>query len=202
MSDALKAYRWINAWATLVYTGFSLVGGVMIFPPRKSGYTGIYHCGCGIDDLALDAFCYNLAMDDPKQCSHLSQLPPLPLEDELVKRRKTGWKKRRRAKHPPIRVTEGRHPRLGQFEFQSQDDSYLVKFRIGPKGKSRSATLCDICDREELADDRLRLGWLIADMYELDGLHLLDAIPGPNEAMREYTRLSNVASEWRRWAIG
>jgi ankyrin repeat protein len=143
-----------------------------------------------------------LAMDDPKQCRHLSQLPPLPLEDELVKRRKTGWKKRRRAKHPPIRVTEGRHPRLGQFEFQSQDDSYLVKFRIGPKGKSRSATLCDICDREELADDRLRLGWLIADMYELDGLHLLDAIPGPDIAMRESAPLFKAAWEWRRWAIG
>ena len=39
-------------------------------------------------------------MDDPKQCSHLSQLPRPPLEDELVKLRKTGWKKRRRAKHP------------------------------------------------------------------------------------------------------
>jgi hypothetical protein len=34
--------------------------------------------------------CREKAMDDPKQCSHLSQLPRLPLEDELVKLRKTG----------------------------------------------------------------------------------------------------------------
>jgi hypothetical protein len=62
--------------------------------------------------------------------------------------------------------------------------------------------LCDLCDRKELADDRLRFGWLIADMYQLDGLHLLDAIPGPNEAMRESAPLFKAASEWRRWAIG
>lgn len=135
-------------------------------------------------------------------CPHLAELPEIPSEEELQKLRRNGWKKRRKAKYPTIRITRGRHSKLGWFELKTRGKDYVVKFRFRPRGRTFSALLSDLCDREDLAGQRLRFGWLVADMHQLDGLHLYAAIPGPNEAMRESAPFFKAASEWRRWAIG
>jgi hypothetical protein len=135
-------------------------------------------------------------------CVHLEQLPELPSQAELVKRRRNGWRKRCKAKHPRIGATSGSHPELGWFEIKPHGDSYLVKFCFGAGGAEQSALLSDLCDREELAENRLRFGWLVANMCTLDGLHLRSAIPGPHEAMRESAPILKAADDWRRWAIG
>jgi len=132
----------------------------------------------------------------------LAQLPKLPSQAELAKLRRNGWRRRRKAKHPQIKLTEGSHPDLGRLEIEPHGDSPLVKFCFRSGGTERSALLSDLCDREELAEDRLRFGWLVADMYELERFHVREAIPGPKEAMRESSPLFNAAAVWRRWAIG
>lgn len=140
--------------------------------------------------------------EDDGTCGHLAQLPKLPEPTELEKRRRNGWKKRRKIKHPPIRILDGRHSLLGWFQFESRGEDYLARFCSGVDGKVVEALLSDLCDREELAEKRLHLGWLIADMYDLDGLHLMHSIPGPREAMSESAPFFKTAELWRRWGVG
>ncbi len=55
--------------------------------------------------------------------------------------------------------------------------------------------LCDLADAEQ---DRLAFGWLIADLYELDGLHCREDIPHPIVALRQSAPFLKAAGEWRR----
>ena len=40
----------------------------------------------------------------------------------------------------------------------------------------------------DLEKQRLEVGWLIANVWMVEGRRIRDAIPGPNEAMRESAR--------------
>lgn len=140
-------------------------------------------------------------MTETDHCTHIEQLPPIPSPDELTKLRRNGWKKRRKAKHPKIALDGGQHPQLGHIRLEKINDDYRVTF-AEPGGEDRTALLSELCDREDLADDRLHFGWLVANLYHLDGLHVRESIPGPNEAMSESAPFLNAADDWRRWAIG
>ena len=44
------------------------------------------------------------------------------------------------------------------------------------------------------------MGWVIANAFMVDGRRIRDAIPGPNEAMRESAYFFNAEARWRHWA--
>lgn len=141
-------------------------------------------------------------MENEKTCPHMQQLPEKPTADELVRLRRNGWKRRRKAKHPKIRTTGGRHASLGWFTLEAEKDDYSVTFAVNNDKTEGPMLLSALCDNDALADLRFRFGWLVADLCDLDGLHVMEAIPGPNEAMSESSPYFNAAYDWRRWAIG
>lgn len=105
-------------------------------------------------------------------------------------------------KHPPIRVFEGGHPLLGSFAITPVGDDYSIVFQLGPTADRATKLMSKLCDRGDAEGDRLAFGWLIANMYELDGLHCSEGIPHPVDAMRQSAPFFKAAGEWRRWAIG
>lgn len=141
-------------------------------------------------------------MNCTKRCSFLKNLPALPDAATREKLQRNGWKKRRKSKHPKIRFLCGNHATLGAFHIEQSDDGFVVKYRLGSKGDTITARLTDLCDSEEFAEQRLQFGWLLADLFEHYGNHMLHEIPGPNEAMRESSPFLGAASDWRKWAIG
>ena len=137
------------------------------------------------------------------RCTHIDQLPKPPSPEELPALRKKGWNSRKRKhKHPPIRVFEGGHPLLGSFTISPVATDYSISFQLGPTGPRVTRLMSELCDSAEAEGDRMAFGWLIADLYELDGLHCREDVPHPIEALRQTAPLFKAAGEWRRWAIG
>lgn len=136
-------------------------------------------------------------------CQHLAELPAMPSQDALTVMRK-GLRKQ---KVPDVsRMTEGGHPKIGQFGFEHLPDEIIATWNLvdGPGKRATFADLCFAADREL---DRLELGWMIANMAQLDMEHHLERardIPHPDYCMREMSRIAGhfgkIEKRWRHWA--
>lgn len=146
-------------------------------------------------------------------CQHLADLPAMPSQAALTVMRK-GLRKQ---KVPDLSImTEGKHPKIGRFAFEQNGnpprypfhlDEIIVRWNL-VDGPDKRATFADLCFAAERELDRLELGWMIANMAQLDMEHHLERardIPNPHYCMREMSRITGhyekIDKRWRHWAI-
>jgi hypothetical protein len=124
------------------------------------------------------------------------QLPPLLGEEALTVMRKNA----RKRKVPNIEVgSSGRLPGVGEFRIVENGGVVCLEWQMADGEPKRLAF--DALSRDpDLAEQRLEVGWLIANLWMVKGRRVRDAIPGPNEAMRESARYFDAEERWRYWA--
>jgi hypothetical protein len=95
------------------------------------------------------------------------------------------------------------NPEIGGFEVIPIADELEIRWNIRKNGERitggtyKFSQLCTVPEFEKL---RLDVGWLIADLLDLEASNMLQSIPGPNEAMKESEFYRKLASSWRHWA--
>jgi hypothetical protein len=95
------------------------------------------------------------------------------------------------------------NPEIGGFEVIPREDELEIRWNIHKNGKRISSGVykfSQLCKEPEFEKLRLDVGWLIADLLELEANNMLQSIPGPNEAMKESEFYRKLASSWRHWA--
>ena len=124
------------------------------------------------------------------------QLPSLPGEEAL----KVMRKKARKRKIPNIKVgSSGCLPGVGEFRIVENGGVVCLEWQMADGAPKRFAF--DALSRDpDLAEQRLEVGWLTANVWMVEGRRIRDAIPGPNEAMRESARYFDAEERWRYWA--
>jgi hypothetical protein len=66
--------------------------------------------------------------------------------------------------------------------------------------RDQAFTFDDLSLNPDLEAQRLEVGWLIANLWMIEGRKVRDAIPGPNEAMRESSWYFEAEDRWRHWS--
>lgn len=129
-------------------------------------------------------------------CQHIHLLTPLPTAGEASARAK-------RLKKVPVPWLPagffGDHPQLGKFVI-AEDDSDYVEWRLVGE-EAQVGSLHELSFNPSKAPLRLKLGWLISAIHELEGIHIADEIPDPAEALKERSRWDRKAATYRKWAI-
>ena len=109
-------------------------------------------------------------------------------------------KKLRKRKKPIAQAgMQGSLANGSQFEFLDVDGELMAKWQI-LKSEEKLVSFSDLSNLESLELDRLDLGWLIADVIENYAQQMLHSIPGPNEAMQEFSFYKKIADNWRHWS--
>ena len=135
-----------------------------------------------------------------KHASHQTAddiLLALPKADELITLRK----KVRRLKAP--RLDDGAHwgnSKVGTYTVTKEGNDLQVTWKV-VDGPERTASFESLGQDNEFEDQRLELGWMIANMLRIEAVRMLHAIPDPNEAMREADRYGREENRWRYWAL-
>jgi hypothetical protein len=126
----------------------------------------------------------------------MTELPPLPTAGALEAMRK----KARKQKIPKVVVgSHGCLPGVGEFRIVEDDSAACLEWQV--VGGNPNKFAFDALSRDsKLAEQRLEVDWLIANAFMVDGRRIRDAIPGPNEAMRESAYFFNAEARWRHWA--
>jgi hypothetical protein len=126
----------------------------------------------------------------------MAELPPLPTAGALEAMRK----KARKQKIPKVVVgSHGCLPGVGEFRIVEDDSAACLEWQV-VGGKPNKFAFDALSRDSKLAEQRLEVGWLIANTFMVDGRRIRDAIPGPNEAMRESARYFDAEARWRHWA--
>ena len=129
-------------------------------------------------------------------CQHIHLLTPMPTAEEAFARAK-------RLKSVPVPLLPagffGDHPRLGKFVI-AEDDSDYVEWRLVGE-EAEFGSLQELSLNPSKAHLRLKLGWLISAIHELEGIHISDEIPDPTEAIKERARWDRKAATYLKWAI-
>lgn len=136
------------------------------------------------------------APDEEAGCRHIHLLTPLPTAEEAFVRAK-------RLKSVPVPWLPagffGDHPRLGKFVIDENDCDYVEWYLIGEEAQFGS--LHELSFNPSKAPLRLKLGWLISAIHELEGIHIADRIPDPSEALKERARWGRKAATYLKWGI-
>lgn len=139
-------------------------------------------------------------------CPHIALLPCIPGKSELLALRK-GLRKQRIPKITP--GWHGEHEQLGSFRICSdlRRGGLLVDWSIVGR-PIKTCSLDALCNNPECEKDRLKFGWMVANMALLDMEHELERardIPHPVYCMREMSRIERcygkLEKRWRHWAI-
>jgi hypothetical protein len=124
------------------------------------------------------------------------KLPPVPDADAL-----DAWRQKARKRKAPT-LDLGAHgglPGLGEFKILEVDGAHHLEWRMA--GGPPKCFAFDLLGRDpSLSAERLEVGWLVANLWHVQGRRVRDAIPGPNEAMRESARFFDAEERWRHWA--
>ena len=124
------------------------------------------------------------------------ELPPPPGEEAL----KVMRKKARKRKIPNIEVgSSGCLPDVGKFRIAENGGVVYLEWQMAD-GEPERLAFGALSRDPDLAEQRLEVGWLIANCWMVEGRRIRDAIPGPNEAMRESARYFDAEERWRYWA--
>jgi hypothetical protein len=124
------------------------------------------------------------------------ELPPLPATEKLEVMRK----KARKRKIPSIEVgLHGALPGVGEFRIVENDGVASLEWQTAD-GEPKRSTFQALSRDPDLAEQRLEVGWLIANCWMVEGRRIRDYIPDPNAAMRETNRFFDAEKKWRHWA--
>jgi hypothetical protein len=141
----------------------------------------------------------SLVGDSPGEgggCQHIHLLTPLPSVEEAFVRAK-------RLQSVPVPWFPagffGEHSRLGKFVIDKDDGDHVEWRLVGEE--AQACSLQELSFNPSKAPMRLKLGWLISAIHELDGIHIADEIADPAEAMKERSRWDRKAKAYLKWAI-
>lgn len=134
--------------------------------------------------------------DTPETCSHISQLKPKPSAEDLARLRK-GLRKR---KVPTFELDRGEHSRVGRFVLTDRNGETSIEWSL-PGGDTRVVSLSNLNLKSAHELDRLEVGWLIADMYQLDCMHQCVDLADPRETMKTMAWFGRREDEYRHWAL-
>jgi hypothetical protein len=124
------------------------------------------------------------------------ELPPLPTAEALTIMRK----KARKRKVPKVDVgSHGHLHGVGQFKIIETDGAVSLEWQIADS-ETKRFTFEDLCQNPDFDAQRLEVGWLIANIWMIEERKVRDAIPDPNEAMRESSRYFEAEDTWRHWS--
>ena len=145
-----------------------------------------------------------IPLESERGCRHLDELPSLPAADQLKAMRKG----LRRQKMPvSTTIDHGQHEMIGSFELTESPTGIIAEWCM-PGGQTKCFSLQELTQDSSREIDRRELGWLIANMAQLDMLHQLEeakTIPHPDYCMREMSRImgyfGKIEKRWRHWAI-
>jgi hypothetical protein len=134
---------------------------------------------------------------NPDDCSHINLLPPQPAPADLPAMRK-GLRRRK----PPLFEAgfHGRNPQLGEFRIEDSAAGLTLHWQL-PDGTKGSALTAELCTDPALETARLTAGWLVANMFRLDGIHICESIGDPHETMRVMGWFGEREDRWRHWAL-
>ncbi len=138
-------------------------------------------------------------MHEPhKNCPRIAQLSEKPRQEEIAKLRKG----LRKSKLPEYMRDGfyGNHAALGRFKVFHNGSGLELTWCIAG-GEEKSASLDRLCQSPEKEADRLEVGWLILNMFELDQRNEREHIASPKEIMRVISRYSRHIDSWRNWAL-
>ena len=119
-----------------------------------------------------------------------------PSSSELIIIRKKLRKRKKPIAQPGMK---GSLPNESYFEFLEAEGRLTAKWKI-LNSPIKLASFSDLSNLESLELDRLELGWLIADVIDDYAQQMLHSIPGPNEAMKEFSFYKKIADNWRHWS--
>jgi hypothetical protein len=89
---------------------------------------------------------------------------------------------------------------LGQFKIFDSPNGPQIEWAL-PGAQPSKLSIYTLSTDPSLASEKLDIGWIIASMYELDGLHNSDEIPDPREMMKELSKYMRTAEHYQHWAI-
>jgi hypothetical protein len=95
-------------------------------------------------------------------------------------------------------------PEIGCFSVQQINNEFEIQWRVYGNEQSEemtTATFKDLSFLPEMASKRYELGMLIFTIIYAYGNEMLNAIPGPREAMQEANHYYGIAQKWEQWAI-
>ena len=134
--------------------------------------------------------------ESQETCTHIDQLKPKPSPEDLSVLRK-GLRKR---KPPAFELERGEHKRLGKFLVTRRDGDIFIEWSINER-VSRLVSLADLNLKPEHEADRLEVGWLIASMYQLDGIHNCADVADLREIMKMMQWYGRHEDAYRHWAL-
>lgn len=122
---------------------------------------------------------------------------PLPSASELPELRKEFG----RIKLP--KLAPGSHwgnTKIGEYTVAGTKKAVTVTWKT-IDGPERTENFEELCTKAELANLRLELGWMIANMLRVEAVRALQTIPGPKEAQEHWSFYKREEQRWRRWAV-
>jgi len=133
----------------------------------------------------------------PEACPHIDHLPAAPAAAELA-----GLRKSLRRRKPPAFDDGfyGSNARLGEFRIEGPAPALRLHWRLAD-GREGSALVTDLNLNPALEADRLAVGWLVANMFRLDGIHSCEGIGDPQESLRVMGWFAEREDRWRHWAL-
>lgn len=122
---------------------------------------------------------------------------PIPTAEEVIDLRKTI----KRLKAPKLTGgLEGSNTRVGRFKTATEPKGVRVEWSL-VDGPMRSALFADMNNGTSLEQARLEFGWMMANIWRIEGIRMLHTIPGPAESMREARPFFREEARWRCWAM-
>jgi len=123
---------------------------------------------------------------------------PLPNKDEL----RAYSKKVRRLKLPTVNDGDSwGNSKVGEFSVQKIADEELIVTWKTLNGIEKSADFSKLGSDPAYEEQRLELGWMIANMARVEAVRMLRTIPDPDEAMQQSELYGREENRWRYWAV-
>ena len=123
---------------------------------------------------------------------------PLPNKAEL-----NALRKKAKSLKPPT-MNDGDswgNSRVGEFSAKKINNEELIVTWKTVNGIEKSADFSKLSSDPTYEEQRLELGWMIANMARVEAVRMLHAIPDPNEAMKQSELYGREENRWRYWAV-
>ena len=137
-------------------------------------------------------------MKNTKHCPTAEEIIlPVPTTVEVSNLRNTT----RRMKPPALNAgSHWSNTKVGAYSVYQGPEGLVVTWNaLGLP--ERTAVFDRLSNDPELNDQRLELGWMIANMLRVETIRVLQSIPGPVEAMKEADFYRREEKRWRNWAL-
>jgi hypothetical protein len=125
----------------------------------------------------------------------------LPTADKLKSLREALGKQTPPRIHDRMWCSE---PGIGGMQVTAVDADFRVKwvsFEGSVRSELREALWSELCFDPRLEMQRLEIGYVVAEILEVQGQRVMDSIGHPIDSLRESEPYREDARRWRNWAV-